>query len=196
MYFVKRNVPENGGYIDASGQDFKAFLKGELPAMPGKRPTMDDWADHLTTLFPEVRLKKYLEMRGADAGPWSRLCALPALWAGLLYDQAALEAAWELVKRWTVSDHNTLRGMAARTGLKGEIAGRPVKDWTMDVLNIAREGLKGRGRLSGGFVDETGYLGELFDIADSGLTPADRLLEKYHGEWQGDLTKLYKEEAY
>ena len=196
MYFVKRNVPENGGYIDASGQDFKAFLKGELPAMPGKRPTMDDWADHLTTLFPEVRLKKYLEMRGADAGPWSRLCALPALWAGLLYDQAALEAAWELVKGWTASDHNTLRGMAAKTGLKGEIAGRPVKDWTMDVLNIARDGLKARGRLSGGFVDETGYLGELFDIADSGLTPADRLLEKYHGEWQGDLTKLYVEEAY
>ncbi|MDV6332843.1 glutamate--cysteine ligase [Asticcacaulis sp. 201] len=196
MYFVKRDVPENGGYIDASGQDFKAFLKGELPALPGELPTMDDWADHLTTLFPEVRLKKYLEMRGADAGPWSRLCALPALWAGLLYDQTALEAAWDLVKGWTSADHNTLRHMAAKTGLKGDIAGRPVKNWTMDMLEIAKGGLKRRNRLSGGMVDETGYLGELFEIADSGLTPADRLLEKYNGVWQGDIRKLYAQEAY
>ncbi len=196
MYFVKRNVPENGGYIDASGQDFKAFLDGNLPGYPGHKPTMDDWADHLTTLFPEVRLKKYLEMRGADAGPWTRLCALPALWGGLLYDQPSLEAAWELVKDWTNADHNTLRGMAAKTGLKGEIAGRPVRDWALDVLNIAKQGLKNRNRLSGGLVDETGYLNELFEIADSGLTPADRLLELYHGRWQGDLSKLYEEEAY
>ncbi len=191
MYFVYRD-----GYIDASGQDFKAFLKGELPAYPGRLPAMGDWADHLTTLFPEVRLKKYLEMRGADAGPWSRLCALPALWAGLLYDRPSLEAAWELVKGWTNADHNTLRGMAAKTGLKGEIAGRPVKDWAMDVLNIAKQGLKNRNYLSGGLVDESGYLGELFDIADSGLTPADRLLELYSGPWQGDIRKLYETEAY
>ncbi|MBW8883030.1 MAG: glutamate--cysteine ligase, partial [Asticcacaulis sp.] len=118
MYFIHRDH-----YIDASGQDFKAFMNGELPAYPGHRPTMDDWADHLTTLFPEVRLKKYLEMRGADAGPWSRLCALPALWAGLLYDQTALDAAWEVVKAWTGEDRRAFRGMAAKTGLKGEIAG-------------------------------------------------------------------------
>ncbi|ESQ74484.1 glutamate--cysteine ligase [Asticcacaulis sp. AC402] len=191
MYFVKREH-----YIDASGQDFKAYMKGELPARPGHRPTMDDWADHLTTLFPEVRLKKYLEMRGADAGPWSRLCALPALWGGLLYDQTALDAAWDLVKGWTTDDHNKLRAMAARTGLKGDIAGRPVKDWAMDVLNIAKAGLRNRNRLSGGMVDETGYLGELFEIAASGLTPADRLLEKYHGVWQGDIRRLYADEAY
>ncbi len=191
MYFVYRD-----GYIDASGQDFKAYMRGELPAYPGHRPTMTDWADHLTTLFPEVRLKKYLEMRGADAGPWSRLCALPALWAGLLYDQTALEAAWDLVKGWTNADHNTLRAMAARTGLKGDIAGRPVKDWAMDVLNIARSGLKARNQLSGGMIDESGYLSELFEIADSGLTPADRLLEKYNGVWQGDIRKLYEQEAY
>jgi glutamate--cysteine ligase len=196
MYFVKREGAANGGYIDASGQDFKAFLKGELPALPGELPTMDDWADHLTTLFPEVRLKKYLEMRGADAGPWGRLCALPALWAGLLYDQPSLEAAWELVRGWTNDEHNTLRGMAARTGLKGEIAGRPVKDWAMDVLEIAKGGLKNRNRLSGGLIDETGYLAELFEIAESGLTPADRLLEKFNGVWQGDFRKLYEEEAY
>ena len=196
MYFVKREGAANGGYIDASGQDFKAFLKGELPALPGELPTMDDWADHLTTLFPEVRLKKYLEMRGADAGPWGRLCALPALWAGLLYDQPSLEAAWELVRGWSNDDHNTLRGMAARTGLKGEIAGRPVKDWAMDVLEIAKQGLKNRNRLSGGLIDETGYLAELFEIAESGLTPADRLLEKFNGVWHGDFRKLYEEEAY
>jgi glutamate--cysteine ligase len=196
MYFVKREGAANGGYIDASGQDFKAFLRGELPALPGELPTMDDWADHLTTLFPEVRLKKYLEMRGADAGPWGRLCALPALWAGLLYDQASLEAAWELVKNWSSADHNALRGMAAKTGLKGEIAGRPVKDWAMDVLKIAKAGLKNRNRLSGGLIDETGYLGELFEIAESGLTPADRLLEKFNSVWQGDFRKLYSEEAY
>ena len=196
MYFVGGKRLNREDYIDVSGQDFKAFLKGELPGLPGVLPTMDDWADHLTTLFPEVRLKKYLEMRGADAGPWGRLCALPALWGGLLYDQPALEAAWELVKGWTNDDHNTLRGMAAKTGLKGEIAGRPVKDWAMDVLEIAKMGLKNRNRLSGGLVDETGYLGELFEIAESGLTPADRLLEKYNGVWQGDIRKLYEEEAY
>ncbi len=196
MYFVGGKRLNREDYIDVSGQDFKTFLKGELPGLPGILPTMDDWADHLTTLFPEVRLKKYLEMRGADAGPWSRLCALPALWGGLLYDQTALEAAWDMVKGWSNEDHNILRGMAAKTGLKGEIAGRPVKDWTMDVLEIAKMGLKNRNRLSGGFVDETGYLGELFEIADSGLTPADRLLEKYNGVWQGDIRKLYAEEAY
>ena len=191
MYFVHRDR-----YIDASGQDFKAFMKGELAAYPGHYPSMDDWADHLTTLFPEVRLKKYLEMRGADAGPWSRLCALPALWAGLLYDQTSLEAAWDLVKGWSKDDHNLMRGMAARTGLKGDLAGRPVKDWTMDILNIAKDGLRRRNRLSGGMVDETGYLSELFQIAESGITPAERLLELYHGKWQGDISHLYAEEAY
>ena len=171
-------------------------MKGELPAYPGHRPVMDDWADHLTTLFPEVRLKKYLEMRGADAGPWSRLCALPALWGGLLYDQTALDAAWDLVKDWSNEDRRAMRSMAARTGLKGDLAGRPVRDWTLDMLNIAREGLKRRENLSGGLVDEAGYLDELFNIADSGLTPADRLLALYHGRWQGDLSHLYVEEAY
>jgi glutamate--cysteine ligase len=192
MYFVHRG----DDYIDASGQDFKAFMKGELPAYPGHRPVMDDWADHLTTLFPEVRLKKYLEMRGADAGPWSRLCALPALWGGLLYNKTALDAAWQLVKDWTPEDRRAMRAMAARTGLKGELAGRPVRDWALDMLTIARDGLKQRDHLSGGLVDESGYLDELFNIADSGITPADRLLALYHGRWQGDLSHLYAEEAY
>ncbi|MDC7674557.1 glutamate--cysteine ligase [Asticcacaulis machinosus] len=196
MYFVKRYGAPNGGYIDASGQSFRSFLKGELPAMPGELPNIDDWADHLTTLFPEVRLKKYLEMRGADGGPWSRICALPALWAGLLYDQTSLEAAWDMVKGWSLEDHDTLRGMAAKTGLKGSIAGRPVQEIAIETLNIAREGLKRRNRLSGGLVDETGYLGELFEIAESGITPAERLLEAYHGRWGGDVSHLYREYAY
>ncbi|ESQ76538.1 glutamate--cysteine ligase [Asticcacaulis sp. YBE204] len=196
MYFVKRYGAPNGGYIDASGQSFRDFLEGRLPALPGERPTIDDWADHLTTLFPEVRLKKYLEMRGADGGSLSKICALPALWGGIFYDRAALEAAWDLVKDWSSADHNALRAMAAKTGLHGEIAGRPVKDVATDMLTIAEGGLKRRHRLSGGMVDESGYLAELFEIADSGITPAERLLAKYNGEWQGDLRKLYTEEAY
>jgi glutamate--cysteine ligase len=196
MYFVKRYGAPNGGYIDASGQSFRSFLKGELPALPGELPNIDDWADHLTTMFPEVRLKKYLEMRGADGGPWSRICALPALWAGILYDQTSLEAAWDMVKGWSLEDHDTLRGMAAKTGLKGTIAGRSVQEIALETLNIAREGLKRRNRLSGGMVDETGYLSELFEIAESGITPAERLLEAYHGRWDGDVSHLYGEYAY
>ena len=191
MYFVKRDA-----YIDASGQDFKAFMRGELPAFPGERPTMDDWADHLTTLFPEVRLKKYLEMRGADGGPWARICALPALWAGLLYDQTSLDAAWDLVKNWTNEERRSLRTMAARTGLKGQIGAQSVQDIAIQVVSIARDGLKRRANLSGGMVDETGYLNELFDIAQSGITPAERLLSLYHGAWGEDIGQLYATEAY
>lgn len=191
MYFVKRD-----DYIDASGQSFRAFLKGELPALPGQRPTIDDWGDHLTTLFPEVRLKKYLEMRGADGGPQSHINALAAFWAGILYDQTALEAAWDLVKNWTQAERLLWRTQAAKTGLKGEIAGRAVKDWALDALKIAEAGLKRRGQLSDTGQDESVYLAPLFDIADSGLTLADRWLEKYHGEWGGVVDPIYKEAAY
>jgi len=192
MYFVRRG----GRYIDASGQSFRAFLAGELPALPGERPTMADWSDHLTTLFPEVRLKTYLEMRGADTGPPGRLCALAALWMGLLYDPAALAAAWDLVKGWSIADHDQLRLDAARLGLKAVVAGRTVQDVARDVLAIAREGLKRRGRLSGGLVDETGYLGELDEIVASGQTPADRWLALYNGPWAGDLSNIYRAAAY
>jgi glutamate--cysteine ligase len=171
-------------------------MKGQLPAYPGQYPKLKDWQDHLTTLFPEVRLKSYLEMRGADSGPWDLICALPALWAGLLYDQGALDQASALIKEWSLKDIHNLRHMAAKTGLKGEIAGRPIKDWAMSMLEIASYGLKARSALSGGLVDEAGYLDPLFGIASSGLTPADRLLEAYHGPWQGDITRLYDEEAY
>jgi glutamate--cysteine ligase len=192
MYFVKRD----GRYIDVAGRSFRDFMKGELPELPGEKPTLKDWADHTTTLFPEVRLKQYLEMRGADSGPWSRLCALPALWMGVLYDSAALAAAWDLCKDWDTADHERLRADVARVGLKAEVGGRTVQDVAKEMLAIAREGLKRRNRLSGGLVDESGYLGELDEIAASGITPAERLLELYDGPWQGDVSKVYEAFAY
>ncbi len=192
MYFVKRD----GLYIDASGQSFRDFMAGQLPALPGERPTMKDWADHLTTLFPEVRLKTYLEMRGADTGPPSRLCALAALWTGLLYDAAAQAAAWDLCKAWTIADHDALRLDAARLGLKAQVAGRSLQDVAKDVLAIAREGLKRRARVNASLLDETIYLADLEAIADSGITPAERWLELYHGAWAGDLSPIYEAGAY
>jgi glutamate--cysteine ligase len=192
MYFVKRGHK----YLDVAGQSFRAFMKGELPGLPGEKPNIKDWGDHLTTLFPEVRLKQYLEMRGADSGPTSRLAALPALWTGIFYDQAALAAAWDLCKGWSAESREQLRLDAARTGLKGQIEGRPIKDVARDMVAIAKEGLKNRARLSPCGKDETGYLSELEEIADSGLTPADRLLELYHGPWQGDARRAYDDLAY
>jgi glutamate--cysteine ligase len=192
MYFAKRD----GRYVDASGQSFRDFQAGKLPALPGQYPTIKDWNDHLTTLFPEVRLKAYLEMRGADGGPWSRICALPALWAGVLYDAPSLAAAWDLCKGWDIADHERLRRDVTRLGLKAEVAGRSVRDIAVDMVDIARQGLKNRAKFSGGMVDERGYLSELEDIADSGVTPAERLLDLYHGPWQGDVKRLYADFAY
>ncbi|AYG94240.1 glutamate--cysteine ligase [Brevundimonas naejangsanensis] len=192
MYFAKRGHT----YVDLSGQSFRAFMEGRLDALPGDRATVQDWADHLTTLFPEVRLKQYLEMRGADSGPWSRICALPALWAGILYDAPSLAAAWDLCKDWAIEDHERLRRDVTRLGLKAEINGRSVRDVAVDMVAIAKQGLKNRARFSGGMVDERGYITELEDIADSGVTPADRLLELYEGEWKGDLSRLYRDFAY
>ena len=192
MYFAKRN----GQYIDLSGRSFRKFMDGQLDDLPGELATLKDWNDHLTTLFPEVRLKAYLEMRGADGGPWSRICALQALWAGVLYDAPSLAAAWDLVKDWDIADHERLRRDVTRLGLKAEVAGRSVQDVAKDMVHIAREGLKNRARFSGGMVDERGYLSELEDIADSGVTPADRLLQLYHGDWQGDVSRIYRDFAY
>ncbi|WGM37910.1 glutamate--cysteine ligase [Caulobacter sp. NIBR1757] len=192
MYFAKRK----GLYIDLAGQSFEQFIDGKLPDMPGQRATMKDWADHTTTIFPEVRLKSYLEMRGADAGPWSRLCALPALWTGIFYDEAALAAAWDLCKDWTPEDREGLRRDVPRLGLKAQVAGRSARDVAVDMVAIARQGLKNRAELDGSFIDETTYLGELEEIADSGMTPADRLLEKFHGEWKGDIGRVFTDCAY
>jgi glutamate--cysteine ligase len=192
MYFVKRD----GRYIDVAGRSFVDFMDGKLAELPGERPTLKDWADHMTTIFPEVRLKKYLEMRGADSGPWSRLCALPALWMGVLYDDAALAAAWDLCKDWKIEDHERLRADVARVGLKAEIAGRSVRDVAVDLLAIAKQGLKNRSRLSGGLVDESGYLAELEHIADTGVTPAERLLELYRTRWGGKVDPVFEDFAY
>ncbi len=194
MYFVYRD----GKYIDALGQSFRDFLKGELPVLPGEIPTLSDWADHLTTVFPEARVKKFIEMRGADGGPWRRLCALPALWVGLIYDQTALDAAWDLVRGWDHGTREGLRRAAAGDALQGEVNGIRLHDLAREVLAIAETGLKNRACPgAGGLVpDETHFLNALKESVDSGQVPADELLAKYHGEWQGDLSRVYSEYSY
>ncbi|WP_339108321.1 glutamate--cysteine ligase [Thioclava sp. GXIMD4216] len=194
MYFVYRD----GKYINALGQSFRDFLKGELPALPGEKPTLSDWADHMTTVFPEARVKKFIEMRGADGGPWRRLCALPAFWVGLTYDQSALDAAWDLVKGWDHETREGLRRAAAKDALQGEYNGIKLHDLAREAVAISRSGLKSRAKPgSGGLVpDETHFLNALEESVDSGRVPADELLEKYHGEWQGDLSKIYSEYSY
>ncbi|MEO5372800.1 MAG: glutamate--cysteine ligase [Alphaproteobacteria bacterium] len=187
MYFVYRE----GRYIDASGQSFRDFLAGRLPALPGQRPTVADWADHLTTAFPEVRLKRYLEMRGADVGDAPRLWALSALWVGLLYDSAALDAAADLVAGWTVEDIVALRRDVPRLGLKTPVKGRTVRDVALDVLDIAEGGLRRRGRLGPGGEDESVLLAPMRAIAHSGRTPAEDLLERFHGPWGGSVAPAF-----
>ncbi len=194
MYFVYRD----GKYIDALGQSFRDFLKGQLPALPGETPTLSDWADHLTTIFPEARLKKFIEMRGADGGPWRRLCALPAFWVGLTYDQGALDAAWDLVKGWDAEQREALRVAASEQGLQAEVGGIRMHDLAREVVSIAEQGLKARARPgAGGLVpDETHFLNALRESVESGSVPADELLAKYHGEWDGDLSRIYAEYSY
>ena len=194
MYFVYRD----GKYIDALGQSFRDFLDGRLPALPGEVPTLSDWADHLTTVFPEARLKKFIEMRGADGGPWRRLCALPALWVGLIYDQGALDAAWDLVKDWDDDTREAWRATAGRDALQAEVGGITMRDLAREVLAIAESGLKARARPgAGGLVaDETHFLSALQESVESGEVPADELLRKYHGEWHGDLDRIYREYSY
>lgn len=192
MYFVYRD----GEYIDASGQSFRDFLKGALPALPGEKPNIKDWEDHLTTAFPEVRLKRYMEMRGADGGPWRKLCALPALWAGLLYDDTVLDAAWDLVRDWTMEERLKLRVDAPRLGFKAEIRGRSVQSIALEVLEMASKGLTVRNRLGSSGENETGFLAPLFACATQGLTPAEKKLELYHGRWNGSVDPVFTEAAY
>ncbi len=194
MYFVYRD----GRYVDARGQSFRDFLGGRLPALPGEVPTLSDWADHLTTIFPEARLKKFIEMRGADGGPWRRLCALPAFWVGLLYDQSALDAAWDLGKRLDAATREDLRVAASVAGLQGEAGGVRLHDLAREAVAIAEAGLKARARpgADGLIPDEAHFLGALRDSVESGRTPADELLEKYHGAWGGDLSRIYAEYSY
>jgi glutamate--cysteine ligase len=192
MYFVYRD----GVYIDASGQSFRDFLKGRLPALPGEIPTLTDWNDHLTTLFPEVRLKRFLEMRGADGGPWRSLCALPALWVGVLYHDEPLDAAWDWVKDWSLEEHEHLRAEVPRLGLRTPFRGGTVQDLAAEMLALAEIGLQRRSEEDWAGQDERQFLTTLRGIVDSGRTPAEVLLDLYHGRWNGSVDPVFNEFAY
>ncbi|AXI83937.1 glutamate--cysteine ligase [Xylella taiwanensis] len=192
MYFSYRA----GIYHDASGQSFRDFLQGRLPALPGTLPTLRDWSDHMTTAFPEVRLKKYLEMRGADAGPLTMLCALPAFWVGLLYDDTALDAAWDLIKDLSVAERHTLRDGAPQHALALPFRRRTVRTLALQVLEISRAGLRRRAQHNTDGQDETVFLNVLDEIAHSGQTPAQHKLQLYYDTWNGDINRIFTEYAY
>jgi glutamate--cysteine ligase len=193
MYFVFRD----GRYIDASGQSFRDFLDGRLAALPGEKPLVSDFTDHLSTIFPEVRLKSFLEMRGADGGRWSRICALPAFWVGLLYDDSALNAAWDEVKNWSLEARQQLRDSVPKMGLRAITPdGESLRELGDRILAISEAGLKARARLNASGDNESGFLDPLREVIASGMTPADRLLERYNGVWKQDLSRVYQEESF
>ncbi len=192
MYFVKRGET----YIDVTGKSFRDFFAGKLDALPGERPTISDWANHLSTIFPEVRLKRYLEMRGADGGPWRRLPSLTAYWVGLLYDEDALTACWDMVKGWTAAERQKLRDDVPKLGFAAEIQGRNVLTLAQETVRLASHGLARRKRLDGNGRDETRYLRPLEESIARGITPAEELLEKFHGEWKGSVDPIFDEYAY
>jgi glutamate--cysteine ligase len=192
MYFVYRD----GQYLDASGKSFRDFLEGKLDILPGELPTTSDWSDHLSTAFPEVRLKRFLEMRGADGGPWKGLCALPALWVGLLYDSEALDQAWHLIKDWTHEDHESLRRDVPVKALHTNFQGRALKDLALQVVEIAEGGLKRRNRTNEAGQDESHFLEVLRARAESGLSPADYLLEDFEKRWHGEINSVFVDCAY
>ncbi len=191
MYFVRRNKK----YIDTAGASFRAFLEGKLPQLPGEKPTIADWADHLTTIFPEVRLKRYLEMRGADSGPWRNLCALPALWAGLLYDQTSLDAAYDLIKDWTAEERQQLRNDVPRLGLRTPFRKGTVLDIARPCSISPKQALR-LAAYTNLFDDETTFLRPLREFVERGRSAADDLLARYHGEWGGDVRPVFTENAY
>ncbi len=192
MYFVKRG----GRYIDVAGRSFRDLLAGKLAELPGERATVSDWANHLTTIFPEVRLKRVLEMRGADAGRWARLPSLTALWVGLLYDDACLDAAWDLVKGWTAEERQKLRDDVPRLGFRAAIRGRDLLSIARETLALSRAGLARRRKFDPYGADETRYLKPLEDLVERGETPAEGLLRKFYGEWGGSVDPVFKEYAY
>ncbi len=193
MYFVFRD----GKYIDAAGLSFRDFIDGKLSVLPGEKPRISDWNDHLSTAFPEVRLKSFLEMRGSDGGRWNKICALPALWVGLLYDQTALDAAWDLVKDWTVEDHQRIRDAIPCDGLDTPTPdGRDFAALGRDVIAIAHAGLTARDEVNAMGDNETAFLNPLRDIVESGISPAHQLLMKYEKEWGGDLSRIYDEMSF
>ena len=192
MYFVQRGKD----YIDVAGHSFRDFMAGKLEALPGELPTMKDWEDHMTTAFPEVRLKTFLEMRGADGGPWARLCALSAFWVGLLYDTEARDAAWDLIKDWTDDEREAMRRDVPKTALKTPFRDKQVKDIACEALCIARQGLKNRARLDAVGLDESHFLQPIYHICDSGMTPAEELLVAFERRWKGNIDPVFTEYAY
>ncbi|MBA3669471.1 MAG: glutamate--cysteine ligase [Sphingomonas sp.] len=193
MYFVFRE----GRYVDAAGKSFRDFLDGRLDVLPGEKPMINDWIDHLSTAFPEVRLKSFLEMRGADGGRWGKICALPALWVGLLYDGPTLDAAWDMVKHWTIKERETLRGEVPRLALETPTPdGGTMRELAARVVELSAAGLTARARLNSAGDNEVGFLDPLRETVASGMSPADRLLAKYHGEWNGDLSHIYEEYSF
>jgi glutamate--cysteine ligase len=192
MYFVKRGER----YIDTAGLSFRELMAGRLASLPGERATVSDWANHVSTIFPEVRLKRYLEMRGADGGPWRRLPALAAYWIGILYDDAALDAAWELVKDWTAAEREALRDEVPKLGFAAAIAGRSVLELARATLGLARAGLARRRRLDSSGQDESRHLRPLEDFLARGVTPAEELIDKHRGNWGGSVEPLFREYAY
>ncbi len=192
MYFVYRD----GVYHDVAGARFRDFMDGKLDGFEGQIPTMNDWSDHMTTNFPEVRLKKYLEMRGTDGGPWRNLCALPAYWVGLLYDSSAQNAAWDLVKDWTIEEQERMRREVPYRGLATPFRNRTVRDIADETLEIADRGLKSRAQRDAVGNDESGFLDTLRDIVERGRTPAHDLLEAYTTRWNGLVEPVYTELRY
>jgi len=192
MYFVKRG----DRYIDVAGLSFRDLLAGKLAALPGERATVSDWANHISTIFPEVRLKRYLEMRGADGGPWGRLPSLSAYWVGLLYDDACLDAAWDIAKDWTAEERQKLRDDVPRLGFKAKIRDRDVLSLARETLALARAGLARRKKFDPYGADETRYLKPLEELAERGETTAEEMLQKYHGAWSGSVDPVYTEYAY
>jgi glutamate--cysteine ligase len=189
MYFVKRG----DNYLDFSGQSFRALMTGRLHNLAVGQVTMSDWANHVSTIFPEVRLKRYLEMRGSDVGPWNRLPALSAFWVGLLYDEAALDEAWQMVKDWSAEERQRLRDDVPRLGFKATIGNRNLHEIARDCLALARGGLRRRARTDREGRDETRYLEPLDDIIETGRTPAEVMLEKFNGSWNGSVEPAYQE---
>jgi len=192
MYFVKRDER----YIDVAGRSFRDLLNGKLAELPGERATMSDWANHLSTIFPEVRLKRYLEMRGSDGGPWRRLSSLAAFWIGLLYDDDVMQACWDLVKGWSAQERQQLRDDVPTRGFAATIRGRTICALATEVLALSRKGLARRNRRNISGADETVYLEPLEDLAERGITPAEEMLQKYNNEWRGSLEPVYDEYAY
>ncbi len=192
MYFVYRD----GAYVDVSGKSFRDFMAGTLEGFEGQTPTMGDWQDHMTTVFPEVRLKTFIEMRGADGGPWKRLCALPAFWVGLLYDEQALDEVEGLIADWSVAEMAALRDAVPVKALKTPFRDGTVQDVAIRLVEIAAGGLERRNCLDWQGADERQYLKDLRDIAETGRTLADEMVAAYETAWDGDLTKLYELYSY